>query len=379
VSPIVIEPKPLHVLMTADTVGGVWTYAVDLARGLASRDVRTTLAVLGPAPNARQVAAAASIPGLTLMELGGVLDWTATDSADVDLQGIRLAMLAAELRPDILHLNSPALGANARFPCPVVAGCHSCVGTWWSAVKGEPPMPKDLAWRAALKTRGYAAADLLLAPSQAFATATQAEHGLAVLPRVVLNGRPQPIEAPRPVSAPSGPFAFTAGRLWDEGKGMSVLDKAAAQLSLPIFAAGTLCGPNDAKVRLRHVKPLGHLSETEMAGWFASQPIFVSTAFYEPFGLAVLEAAMAACPMVLSDIPTFRELWDGCAFFVTPGDAQGFADAVEGLAKDAARRSELGDAARRRAAAYSLDGMIDGTLAVYRELVAAADLRRSMM
>ncbi|HEX8375447.1 MAG TPA: hypothetical protein VF606_09745, partial [Geminicoccaceae bacterium] len=50
------EPQPVfearrHVLMTTDAVGGVWTYSLDLAAALATRGVRTTLAVLGPAPD----------------------------------------------------------------------------------------------------------------------------------------------------------------------------------------------------------------------------------------------------------------------------------------------------------------------------------------
>ncbi len=373
---IVVDPKPLHVLMTADAVGGVWTYAVDFARGLASRDVRTTLVVLGPRPNSRQCAAATAIEGLTLVQLGGELDWTATDSADVDVQGIRLAMLAVELRPDLVHLNTPALAANARFPCPVLAGCHSCILTWWSAVRGDTPLPDDLAWRAELTARGYAAADLLAAPSAAFAAATQGAYGLVDPPRVVLNGRPQPAEIQTSAETPGSPFAFTAGRLWDEGKGMCVMDQAAAQLAVPVFAAGELAGPNDAAITLSHAKPLGQLSQAEMAGWLAARPIFVSPALYEPFGLAVLEAAMAGCPLVLTDIATFRELWEGCAIFVPPGDARAIAVAVEDFANDEWRRGRAGVAARQRARAYTLDGMIDGTLALYRDLIAAADLRR---
>ena len=33
-----------RILMTADVVGGVWTYAIELARGLASRGIATTIA-----------------------------------------------------------------------------------------------------------------------------------------------------------------------------------------------------------------------------------------------------------------------------------------------------------------------------------------------
>ena len=41
------HPLPRKVLMTADTVGGVWTYAVELARGLADRGVEVALATMG--------------------------------------------------------------------------------------------------------------------------------------------------------------------------------------------------------------------------------------------------------------------------------------------------------------------------------------------
>ena len=58
-----------------------------------------------------------------------------------------------------------------------------------------------------------------------------------------------------------------------------------------------------------------------------TRPIFVSVSRYEPFGLAVLEAAHAGCALVLSDIPTFRELWQGAASFVI---AAGSAAATEG-------------------------------------------------
>ena len=61
---------PLHLLMTADAVGGVWTYALDLARACAARGVGTTLAVLGPSPDARAAAAARAIPRLELVDTG---------------------------------------------------------------------------------------------------------------------------------------------------------------------------------------------------------------------------------------------------------------------------------------------------------------------
>ncbi len=313
--------------------------------------------------------------GLTLETIEGPLDWTAQTAAEVDLAGIRLAMLAARLRPDIVHLNSPALAASARFPAPLVQTCHSCVKTWWATVKGDQPLPADLAWRAQMTARGYDVADALIAPTRAFAEATRTAYDLKVAPRVVLNGR-RPVQPDKARAEPEGLFAFTAGRLWDQGKGLAVLDRAAGRMSIPTFVAGALSGQNGAEVAVANVMPLGKLGEGEITRWLARRPVFVSAALYEPFGLAVLEAAQAGCALVLSDIDTFRELWDSAAIFIPPGDPAQIAGAVDRLAPDAALRHRMGDAARERAEHFTVRAMAEATLAIYREAIGSRQLAR---
>jgi glycogen synthase len=109
---------------------------------------------------------------------------------------------------------------------------------------------------------------------------------------------------------------------------------------------------------------LGTLDDMALARAFASARVFASVALYEPFGLAVLEAAQAGCALVLSDIPTFRELWDGAALFVRPGDPDGIARALEA----AMREPYLAEAARARARAYNAEAMTAATLALHRAL-----------
>ncbi len=334
-----------RVLLTADAVGGVWTYALGLAGGLAAHGAGTTLAVLGPAPAADQAEAARAVPGLRLLPTGLPLDWLAETPEQVEAAGAALAATAAETGADVVHLHSPALAGGARFPAPVVASCHSCVGTWWEAVREGPP-PPDFAWRTRLVARGCAAADALVAPTAAFAAATARFYGLAEPPAVVHNGRrPSPVAAGGPA-----PFAFTAGRLWDEGKNLRALDRAAARLagSVPVLAAGPTESPGGggARIALDHVQTLGRLGEGEVARRLAERPVFVSTALYEPFGLAVLEAAQAGCALVLSDIPTFRELWDGAAEFVPADDDRALAAAIGWAAGAPGHRARLGAAAR---------------------------------
>lgn len=354
----------LRVLMTADAVGGVWQYALDVAEGLRAYGVKTTLVVLGPAPSDDQIRQAEAA-GIDLITTDLPLDWTAERPQEVEEAGRAIARISAQIKPDIVHLNSPALAASSQHDCPVVAVCHSCVATWWEAVRGGF-LPEEFVWRADLLRKGYHAADKLLAPTAAFANATTRIYNLAVAPAVVRNGR-RVMPAGECVSR--GAFAFTAGRLWDDGKNFATIDRSAERLSFPVLAAGPLKGPNGTQVEARHATSLGRLSDDDIARYLSAQPIFVSAAKYEPFGLAVLEAAQAGCALVLSDIPTFRELWDGEAVFVAPDDDQALARAIEHLASDESTRRQLGEAAKKRAASYSVEAMSAGILEAYRSLL----------
>jgi glycosyltransferase involved in cell wall biosynthesis len=357
-----MAPPQARVLMTTDAVGGVWTYALDLARGLAAADVAVTLAAFGPPADADQLAEAEAIDGLDLIETGMPLDWLARERAEILEGGAVVRGLARAMGADLIHLNSPALAALGGFPVPVVGACHSCVATWWSAVR-EGPLPDDFRWRTQALWQGMLACNALVAPTRAFAAATARAYEVPV-PFVVHNGR----RAAAPAAQVREPMAFTSGRLWDAGKNIATLDAAAARLSAPLVAAGPLTGPNGERVSLAHAQALGRLSAAEVAAWLARAPVFASAALYEPFGLGVLEAAQAGCALVLSDIPTFRELWDGAAVFAPARDAEALAAAIGRLLADPAETVRLGAQARARAGRHSLDAMCAGMLDVYRHL-----------
>ena len=347
----------MRVLMTTDAVGGVWQYSLELAAAL---EAEVVLAVLGPAPDEGQRAAAQGA-GLRLVETGLPLDWLSDGPQPVLAAGAAIADLAREVRADVVHLNAPAL-AVAGFDQPVVVVNHGCLGTWWDAARGGPVDPA-LAWLPELIGRGLRAADCVTAPTRAYAEATARLYGLPVIPTAVHNGR---TPLPLPDAQPFG-GALTLGRLWDEVKDATTLDKAAEQLGAPFVAIGATRAPHGAVVQLRHLQATGPLPEGAVSEWLARRPVFVSAARFEPFGLAVLEAAQAGCPLVLSDIPTFRELWDGVARFVTPGDAQGFADAIKAVLDDPVRHAALGAAARARAAHYTPAATAAAMTEIYRD------------
>ncbi len=355
--------------MTTDAVGGIWTYALDLGAALGRRGTRVTLALLGPGLDDAKRAEAAD-RGLKLVDTGHHPEWLAADAAAVRAGGAALVRLARLETADVVHLNHPALAAEAGFGCPVLAVCHSCVATWWDAVRGAA-LPEDLRWRASLHERGLASAEAVVAPSRSFAEATRRVYGFGEAPIVVPNGRNAP-PASDTAEAPA-PLVFTAGRLWDEGKNLGVLDRAAARLPVTVEAAGPLTGPNGATVALYNTRGIGTLDAAALRAKLAQRPIFASSALYEPFGLAVLAAAQAGCALVLSDIPPFRELWDGCAVFVSAHDDRALAAAVVRLLGDRGYRAERAALAAGRAARYTVEACADGTSKAY----AVADAARA--
>ena len=346
-----------RLLMTTDAVGGVWRYSIDLAEGLAPYGVQTVLAVLGPAASSSQRAEAKAVPALSLVDTGLPLDWTATTPVELDRAGARLAGLAALVGAGSVHLHAPALVGDARWPTPVVAVAHSCVATWWRTMQ-DGAMPEDFVWRTGVTRAGLLAAQAVIAPTSAHARLVEAAYGPIPI-RVVHNGgRAVPVE-PRPRCS----AVLTAGRLWDAGKAVEWLDQAAAELDVPVFAAGPTVGPNGSTVQFKHLQQLGTLGPDALAAEYAGATVFAAMARYEPFGLAVLEAARAGMALVLSDTPGFRELWNGAAIFV-PTEA----DLLPALQQALAAPEPWAARAQARAGHYTMNKMAAGTLAVHRSV-----------
>lgn len=346
--------------MTADTVGGVWTYAIELCRALAPMGVRVDLATLGGPLSASQALEARAVPGLTLHESTWRLEWMDDPWEDVRASGEWLLELEARLGPDIVHLNGYSHGALPwRAPALVVA--HSCVLSWWQAVKGEPAPERYARYRDEV-TRGLRAVSHVVAPSAAMLAEARRYYGPFLATRVIANARRAEAFLPGRKEA----FVLAAGRLWDEAKNLAALEAAAPHLPFPVRVAGEVQHPGggDAAVA-RQTQPLGRLSPVELAGWMGRAAIYALPARYEPFGLSVLEAGLAGCALVLGDIPSLRELWEDAALFVHPDDTQELTETLRHLMEHPARRERLAARARARALTFSPLRMADAYLKLY--------------
>jgi glycogen synthase len=320
----------MRILLTADTAGGVWTYAVELASELRRRGHEPLLAAMG--------IEARSAAGIEVRFLRCELEWSEDAWADVDRAGRWLLDLRNEFEPDVVHVNGYAHAA-LDWQAPTVCVSHSDVASWFEAVRGEP-LPSS--WRRYRETveAGLAAADVVVSPTRAQLDSLERHYRFETTRTVIPNGR-------RPLRRrPKEQLIAGAGRAWDEAKGLAEL--AQMRVGWPVEIAD------------------GSRTADETSELLARAAIFAGPARYEPFGLAALEAATTGSALVLGDIASLREVWGGAATYVA--DVRELGRALRKLIRSVELRQELGERARLRAFRFSPRRMGDAYLGLYQRL-----------
>ncbi|HJW92985.1 MAG TPA: glycosyltransferase family 4 protein [Thermoanaerobaculia bacterium] len=334
--------------MTADTIGGVWTYAIELARALP--DTQFIIATMGRLPNGAQLA---EVPAnATVVPSEYKLEWQDEPWDDVARAGSWLLDLEDRECPDFIHLNGYAHGA-LPFRAPRIVVAHSCVMSWWRAVKNEDA-PREWELYRQHVTHGLRDASLVIAPSAWMLGALDEHYRFDTPSKLIYNGR-----SFKPVTGHDHrATVFAAGRMWDEAKNLRAVVEAAPMIEWPVRIAGE--GGADS----HNVQALGRLDTHALARAYGESAIYLFPALYEPFGLSILEAALSGCALILGDIPSLRELWRNAAIFVPPREPERIANAVNEVIADATLRQSLGERARKRAEVFTVDRMAAG----YREI-----------
>lgn len=354
-----------RVLMTADTVGGVWGYSLELSRALGAHGVEVGLATMGAPLTPAQWREANAIPNLRIFESAFRLEWMDSPWKDVERAGDWLLTLESEFAPDIVHLNGYAHGDLPWKEPRIIVG-HSCVLSWWRAVKGEEAPSEWARYREAVR-RGVRASNCVIAPSRAMLAELEHYYGPLPAHAVVPNGRDRAAYR----CTRKEPFVFSAGRVWDEAKNIAALSTASRAIPWPVCVAGEVKHPGGETQQLENVRQLGVLRTEELRDWLARASIYCLPARYEPFGLSILEAALSGCALVLGDIPSLRENWEGAATFVDPNDCEALRHEVSELIANAARRHTLATAAQERALGFTPERMAGAYWNVYASLIAA--------
>jgi glycosyltransferase involved in cell wall biosynthesis len=104
--------------------------------------------------------------------------------------------------------------------------------------------------------------------------------------------------------------------------GLVTPDRPLVVVGEPDGLAAARHDPGDRRVRF-----VGGVDDGGLAWLYQNCRLFVFPSLDEGFGLPVVEAALSGAPMALSDIPAFRELAPGAAFF-DPRDPASIAAAV---------------------------------------------------
>jgi glycosyltransferase involved in cell wall biosynthesis len=363
----------MHVLITADTLGGVWTYARELASELVRRRVRVTLVSFGQIPSSEQTA---WMDGLDLFDFrptGFRLEWMQDSEDDLHASAEYLKMVIAEVQPDLLHFNQYFYGA-LEIDIPKLVVAHSDVISWWQAV--HQTAPPDSPWIRTYEkvvSRGLAHADAVVAPSH---SAVQDIIRNFIRPHrqhVIQNGRSPVLFQPHAVKQD---YAVSVGRVWDLGKNAALLTRIETPWAL--YLAGDNSNPDLAvKATALHLSTgrlifKGVMTEHQLRQLYAGASIYVATSQYEPFGLAPLEAALSRCALIASDIPSFRELWGDNAIYFRNNDPNSLEQALFALCSDRDAIKHYGAAALNHARKnYSTARMADQYLELYRSLVPA--------
>lgn len=360
----------MHILLTADTVGGVWTYAQELVTGLVRRGTQVTLVSFGEIPEPGQMRWTEGLRSLDFRATPFRLEWMQDAAADIQASSDYLLNIIHETEPDVLHLNQFCYGALDVDVAKIVTA-HSDVISWWNAVYGEDPPESDWSnWYREMVSAGLEGADAVIAPSRWMLRQIEAHYGAPKSGTLIYNGRSPQLFNPHAVKEDQ---VVSVGRLWDEGKQVSLL--ACQNLPCAVTIAGALESPDpqacgNAELYNESIELKEKLSFSQVRSLLAGASIYAATSRYEPFGLAPLEAALSRCAIVANDIASLREVWGATALYFRTNDADDLRRKITDVRADPMLRRQYAELAYQRARRlFSADRMVDEYLDVYHSLV----------
>ena len=358
---------PIHVLITSDTVGGVWTYTQELVTGLIRRGHWVTLVSLGKLPTTEQLLWMRGLRNLDYRPTAYRLEWMQDAESDVERSKLYVEGLIEEVRPDVLHFNQYCYG-DVACDVPRVVVAHSDVVSWWVSVHGHEPEPTGwITWYRKSVSQGLRGASLIVAPSRWMLSHILGLYAPGGASTVIYNGRSPHLFEP---DSKKEDFVLSVGRLWDAAKQTRML--LGYKHPFQVRVAGCEIEPGRDEIT-RKFDCLGEQSQEQLKQLYARAALYAATSSYEPFGLAPLEAALSRCALVANDIPVFREVWGDCAMFFGPNDPAALSNALRFLHEDRELLASYADAAFRRAKKlYSSQRMVEEYEAVY-DLVALGE------
>lgn len=376
------------------TIGGTRRHLRDLVHGLLARGVQVEVACAARRePRMREDMAAMQAAGARVHEI----PMLRAIRPHVDLwHALRLGAVLLDRRFDVIHTHSSKAGALGRAVGLLCSG----------AVRVHTPHTFAISFRGGAGQGGEAAGPpgLLLATERLLGRVTRRMihvsaserdegRGLRVIAparqAVVPNGI-DPARFARPAGGaalraelgiPAGARVVGSVGLLNDAKGHDILVDAAALLPADVHVLVVGHGEREGALRERAAR-LGLDARLHLAGWrdevsaaHSAMDVFALPSRWEGLPYSLLEALAAGLPAVASDVNGSRDILAGeppCGLLVPREDPPALAAALRSLLDDLPAARRLGEAGRERVAReFTLDAMIERTLAVYREALEA--------
>lgn len=366
--------KVAHVITRSDTVGGAQMHVKELVATLLEQGHEAKVFV-GQDGVYTGILASAGLPYYSLRHLKrGINPWR-------DLRAVfELKDALARYAPDLVACHSSKAGWLGRIAAkmlgiPVVFTAHC-----WAYAEGVSPLRRAV----------YRGAERVAAPlASRIITVSDYDRRLALRARVARNDQLVTIRNGTEITSPetgalrSGkPSRMIMVARLDSQKNHEDLFQALAQLGhtrweLDIVGDGPL--EDHLKTRAASLGIDGQINflgyRPDVATLLAGAQIFVLASHWEGLPISILEAMQAGLPVVATDVGGVGEaVADGETGFLVPyGDVPALKQAIEQLLDNAELSAEMGRAGRRRYdRCFTLDRMVDETLAVYQGVLREA-------
>jgi glycosyltransferase involved in cell wall biosynthesis len=113
----------------------------------------------------------------------------------------------------------------------------------------------------------------------------------------------------------------------------------------------------------------GYVPDDELSALYENASLFVYPSLYEGFGIPPLEAMAMGCPVILSDLPVFREIFGDAAHYADPGNTESLRDAILLVLSDESYRMELIRRGHERTKLYDWDTSAEKLASVINSMV----------
>jgi glycosyltransferase involved in cell wall biosynthesis len=349
----------MKVLITTDNIGGVWTFVLNLSRGLVDKGIDVRIVVMGEALTESQ---RKEIGFTDWYFIKAKQEWMNDPWQDLRIAGNIIDDIVQTFRPDVIHLNSYAFGSMfSEFP--VIISAHSCVLSWWEAVRKEQAPPE---WDNYMMIvgNGIRSADAIVTPSRTMMSAIEKHYSPEGRKYVIYNG----ITISDFRISEKQKFVFSMGRLWDEAKNITRVIEASGRIGYPVHIAGDMRDLDPGNIPA-NVSFRGKIPRSEVTDILSHAAIYFLPVIYEPFGYTFLEAALSGCAIVTGDIPSMHEIWGDSVIYADPFDAADIAEKVNELMNDDLVRSFKAASALERAKQFTSEKMVTEYSNLYQILM----------